>query len=179
MRYSQGVQELKIPGRLPPAAAAGRSNINAIAAGFLSIGRIRIPRKAVFPRMIIQGILNPQVNSLLSRVRHTNSLVIADRGFPFWPTIETIDLSLVDDIPTVLQVLGAIRQNFHIGQIHMAQEFLDQNQPEVRARFAQCTAGIPLIYEPHAEFKKRIPQAIGLIRTADTIQYANMILVSA
>jgi D-ribose pyranase len=129
--------------------------------------------------MIIQGILNPQILSLLSRVRHTNMLVIADRGFPFWPAIETVDISLVDDVPTVLQVLGAIRSNFKIGQIHMAQEFLDQNTPEVRARFAQGAAGIPLTYEPHADFKKRVPQAVGLIRTADTIQYANLILVSA
>jgi D-ribose pyranase len=129
--------------------------------------------------MIIQGILNPQINSLLSRVRHTNMLVIADRGFPFWPAIETVDISLVDDIPTVLQVLDSIRSNFRIGQIYMAQEFLDQNIPEVRARFALSAAGIPITYEPHTEFKKRIPQAVGLIRTADTVQYANMILVSA
>jgi D-ribose pyranase len=129
--------------------------------------------------MIIQGILNPQINSLLSRVRHTNLLVIADRGFPYWPAIETVDISLVDDIPTVLQVLDAVRQNFRIGQIHMAQEFLDQNAPEVRARFAKSAAGIPTSYEPHVEFKKRVPQAIGLIRTADTVQYANLILVSA
>lgn len=129
--------------------------------------------------MIIQGILNPQINSLLSRVRHTNLLVIADRGFPFWPTIETVDISLVDDIPTVLQVLDAIRPNFRIGQIYMAQEFLDQNPPDVRARFAQSTADIPVDYEPHTDFKKRVPQAVGLIRTADTIQYANMILLSA
>ena len=27
-------------------------------------------------------------------------------------------------------------------------------------------------------FKKRVPQAIGLIRTADTVQYANMIVES-
>ena len=130
-------------------------------------------------RMIIQGILNPQIISLLARVRHTNLLVIADRGFSFWPAIETVDISLVDDIPTVLQVLDAIRSNFRIGQITMAQEFLDQNTPEIRARFAQSAAGIPLSYEPHVDFKKRIPQAIGLIRTADTVQYANMILVSA
>jgi D-ribose pyranase len=37
-----------------------------------------------------------------------------------------------------------------------------------------------LTYEPHEEkFKKRVPSAIGLIRTGDTTQYANMILVSA
>ena len=76
--------------------------------------------------MLNTGIINPQVLSLLARVRHTNALVIADRGFPFWPTIETVDLSLVDNIPTVLQVLAAI----------------------------------------------------GLIRTGDTVQYANMILIS-
>ena len=54
--------------------------------------------------MIKTGILNPQINSLLSRVRHTNTLVIADRGFPFWPMIETVDISVVDDLPTVLQL---------------------------------------------------------------------------
>jgi len=34
-------------------------------------------------------------------------------------------------------------------------------------------------FEPHLEFKKRVPKAIGLIRTADTIQYANIIIESA
>jgi D-ribose pyranase len=129
--------------------------------------------------MIIQGILNPNINALLARVRHTNLLVIADRGFPYWPMIETVDISLVDGIPTVVQVLDAIRPNFRIGQLYMAQEFLDQNTPETQLRFARSTDGIPVQYEPHVEFKKRVPGAVGLIRTADTIQYANLILVSA
>lgn len=128
--------------------------------------------------MIRQGILNPLINSLLCRVRHTNMLVIADRGFPYWPGIETVDISLVDGIPTVLQVLEAIRPNFDIVQIHMAGEFREENTPEVQERFARATAGIALVFEPYAEMKKRVPQAIGLIRTGDTTQYANMVLVS-
>jgi len=128
--------------------------------------------------MIIHGILNPQINSLLARVRHTNMLVIADRGFPYWPMIETIDISLVDGIPTVLQVLDAIRQNFEISELFMAEEFKAVNPPEVCAEFARATARTRLCFEPHIELKKRVPGAIGLIRTADTIQYANMILVS-
>jgi len=32
-----------------------------------------------------------------ARLRHTNTLVIADQGFPFWPEIETVDISLVDE----------------------------------------------------------------------------------
>lgn len=123
-------------------------------------------------------ILNPGLLSLLARVRHTNAVIIADRGFPFWPQIETVDISLADNLPTVLQVLAAIRQDFHAAGAFMAHEFLEHNTPVVRATFAQALEGIPVTHEPHVEFKKRVPAAIGLIRTGDTIQYANMILVS-
>jgi D-ribose pyranase len=129
--------------------------------------------------MLKTGILNPQINSLLSHVRHTNTLVIADRGFPFWPMIETVDISVMDDLPTVLQVLAAIRPNFQIGKAWMAQEFLKQNSAKTRAAFASMLQGIELNHEPHVEFKKRLPHAIGLIRTGDTTQYANIILESA
>jgi D-ribose pyranase len=128
--------------------------------------------------MIKDGILNPNILSLLARIRHTNVLVIADRGFPFWPMIETVDLSLVDGIPTVLQVLKAVRENYVIDQAFMAQEFLEQNTPDVRNAFANALAPIPTTFEAHVEFKRRVPGAIGLIRTGETIQYANMILVS-
>jgi D-ribose pyranase len=129
--------------------------------------------------MLKTGILNPQINSLLSRVRHTNTLVIADRGFPFWPMIETIDIALVDDLPRVLDVLRALRPNFGIGKAWMAQEFLKHNPARTRALFADALRGVPLVHEPHVDFKKRIPHAIGLIRTGDTTPYANMILESA
>jgi len=129
--------------------------------------------------MLKTGILNPRLNDLLSRVRHTNTLVIADRGFPFWPEIETVDLSLVDGIPTVLQALAAIRANFVVGRVWMAREFVKNNDKAVRAAFSGAMRGIPVAYEPHLQFKKRVPAAVGLVRTGDTIQYANMILESA
>ena len=128
--------------------------------------------------MLINGILNPQINSLLARVRHTNMLVIADRGFPYWPMIETVDISLVDDIPTVLQVFRAIRSNFEISEIYIAEEFRKGNSPDTCQALADATAQIPLRYMEHEELKKYVSGAIGLIRTGDTVQYANMILVS-
>lgn len=129
--------------------------------------------------MLKTGILNPNVLSLLARVRHTNTLVIADRGFPFWPQIETVDISLTDGIPRVLDVLQAIRQNFVIGHAWMAEEFRRANGDAARQEFARALDGVPLTFEPHIEFKKRVPHAIGLIRTGDTTQYGNMILESA
>jgi D-ribose pyranase len=128
--------------------------------------------------MINSGILNPRILSLLARVRHTNALVIADRGFPFWPQIETVDISVVDDLPTVLQMLAAVRGNFNATQAFMAREFQKNNSAATRASFAKGLAGVPAKFEPHVQFKKRVPGAIGLIRTGDTTQYANVILIS-
>ena len=130
--------------------------------------------------MLKTGILNPHLLSLLARVRHTNTLVIADRGFPSWPGLETVDLSLVDGIPTVLQVLHAIRGNFVIGEARMAEQFLAHNDAETRAAFVRALEGIALTYEDHeGVFKPRVPRATGLIRTGDTTPYANLILTSA
>ena len=128
--------------------------------------------------MINSGILNPHILSLLARVRHTNALVIADRGFPFWPMIETVDVSVADDLPTVLQLIAAARANHNFTQAYQAEEFLKNNTPVVRQKFAAMLKGVPVKFEPHVEFKKRVPHAIGLIRTGDTVQYANTILIS-
>ena len=128
--------------------------------------------------MINSGILNPHLLALLARIRHTNALVISDRGFPFWPQIETVDISVVDDLPTVLQLIAAVRANHNFTQAYMAREFLKSNSAATRTAFAKGLAGVPTKFEPHVDFKKRVPSAIGLIRTGDTTQYANVILIS-
>ena len=129
--------------------------------------------------MLKNGILNPNLLALIARVRHTNTVVIADRGFPFWKELETVDLSLVDGIPTVLEVVAALRMHSHYDQAWMAEEFTLNNAPETRLSFDQALHGIPVSYEPHPAFKKLVPSAVGLIRTGDVIPYANLILRSA
>ena len=128
--------------------------------------------------MLIKGIINPEVNSLLSRVRHTNTLVIADAAFPSWPQVETVDLSLVRGIPTILQVLEAVLPNWKCGEVFMALEFKECNGAKMQAAFKRACRGIKMTFQPHLEFKKRVPGAIGLIRTGDTTPYGNIIHVS-
>jgi hypothetical protein len=70
------------------------------------------------------------------------------------------------------------RANFAAGRVFMAEEFLAANGSDVRLEFEQALPGVPLIFEPHVQFKKRVPQAVGLIRTGDTTPYANMIVES-
>jgi D-ribose pyranase len=129
--------------------------------------------------MLVRGILNPQLNSLLARVRHTNTLVIADRAFPFWPEVETVDLALIDDVPTVTQVLEAVLTHWQAGHAFMAAEFAAHNEAAIQERIARALGRIPRTMEPHVQFKLRVPHAIGLIRTGDTTPYANIILESA
>ncbi len=128
--------------------------------------------------MLINGIINPQLLSLISRIRHTNTLVIADAAFPFWNMIETVDLTLVRGVPTIPQVLDALLPNWKCGDIWMAEEFLSTNPEEVQETFESCCRGIRRQFEPHLTFKKRVPSAIGLIRTGDTTAYGNMVLES-
>jgi len=129
--------------------------------------------------LLKSGILNPAINSLVSRVRHTNTLVIADRGFPFWPQLETIDISLVDDIPRVLDVVQALLQNFRCGRAYIAEEFELHNSAKVIENLKAALGGIEVVRLPHVELKRHVPSATGLIRTGDTVHYANIILESA
>ncbi len=131
--------------------------------------------------MIQRGILNPDILHLIARVRHTNTLVIADWAFPFWPEIETVDISLTQGIPTILQVLELLKPNFKIGRVLQAEEFLSSNSEEIVKAYNTSFEEIPgvIIERPaHTDFKKLIPNAIGLIRTGDTTAYGNIILES-
>jgi D-ribose pyranase len=131
--------------------------------------------------MLQEGILNPAVLDLVARVRHTNTLVICDWAFPYWTEIETVDISLTRGIPTVLDVLKLLQPNFKVGHIWQAQEFLDTNPPETVAAFDRAFASFPhaaVTREAHLDFKKRVPNALGLIRTGDPTAYGNVILES-
>jgi D-ribose pyranase len=129
--------------------------------------------------MLKSGILNPHLPALLARFRHTNRIVIADRGLPSWPDVPTVDLSIIDDLPTVLDVLGPVLAACSVGRVTMAEEFLAQNSSRTASRFAKVAKRIELVHVTHEELKRLVPGSVGLIRTGDTTQYANLILESA
>ena len=129
--------------------------------------------------MLQSSILNPRMLDLVARVRHTNTLVIADWAFPYWPEVETMDLSLTHGIPRVLDVLDVLLPVFKVGHIWQAREFIDHNTVETVQRFDRVFGEIPVTREAHEDFKRRVPGAIGLIRTGDDTMYGNLILESA
>ena len=90
-----------------------------------------------------------------------------------------MDISLTHGIPTVLDVLDLLTPVFKIGRIWQAEEFLSHNPKDQIDRFAKSFGDLPLTREAHVDFKKRVPHAIGLIRTGDPTPYGNIILESA
>ena len=135
--------------------------------------------------MLQKGILNPQINHLLSRVRHTNTLVIADWAFPHFKDLEIIDISLTRGVPLITDLLDLLAPNFKVGHIWQASQFLDTNPQDVikiyDSKFEAFKANQPnlqITRLDHDAFKKMVPNAIGLIRTGDPTAYGNLILES-
>lgn len=135
--------------------------------------------------MIQKGILNPDLLELLARIRHTNTIVIADWAFPSWPEVQTVDLALTRGIPLITDVLDLLHANFKVGRIWQAEQFLTNNPQETLDKYESSFNGFKSLYPeleltrlPHDDLKKLVPEAIGLIRTGDPTAYGNLILES-
>jgi len=135
--------------------------------------------------MLQTGILNPALNELIARIRHTNTLVIADWAFPSWKEVEMIDISLTRGIPMITDLLDLLSSNFKVGRVWQAEEFLSTNPEETIQSYEESFQKLRVLSPQlevtrlaHLDFKKLVPNAIGLIRTGDPTAYGNVILES-
>ena len=123
------------------------------------------------------GVLHPALSHLLASTGHTDYFTVCDRGFPVPDGPERIDLALVDDIPTVLDVLRAVHAEFHLDRVlitHEMQEVSPGRVEELRALLGE----VPLEAVSHLELKRLGATAKATVRTGDTCPYANVIVVS-
>jgi D-ribose pyranase len=101
-------------------------------------------------------------------------LLIADRGFPVPDLPTVIDLSLIADVPTIPQVLNAIRPDLPVDRMIVAAE--QQTASPERWRENQV-GGLRVEALPHLSFKRLAKHAVGCIRTGDSAPYGNVLLV--
>ena len=123
------------------------------------------------------GIYHPAINHLLSSSGHTDYFTICDRGFPVPIGPERIDLALVDGIPTVMDVIRAILPEFHLDRVLIAEEAMTAS-PGYVDDLRLLLDSIPLVTIPHLELKDLAQHGRATIRTADTVPYANIVVVS-
>ena len=123
------------------------------------------------------GILHPALCHLLASTGHTDYFTICDRGFPVPPGPERIDLALVDDIPTVLDVLRAVIPEFRLDRLVIAQEMTEISPHRVE-ELRDVIGDVPLEVVSHLELKRLGATGKATVRTGDTCAYANVIVVS-
>lgn len=123
------------------------------------------------------GILHPGLCEVLASAGHTDYITVCDRGFPVPHGPRRIDLALVDDIPTVLDVLRAVTAEFALDRVIITQEMTEVSPGRVD-QLRALLGEIPLEVMPHIDFKHLAATAKATIRTGDTTPYANIILVS-
>lgn len=123
------------------------------------------------------GILHPGLLRVLAEMGHTDLLTVCDRGFPVPVGPARLDLALVDDIPTVPDVLRAIEGEFVIDSLIVAEE-MKEASPDRYRKLCEMFSGILIRTVSHVRFKDICRESRAVVRTGDTVPYANVIVVS-
>ena len=123
------------------------------------------------------GVLSPALSHLLASTGHTDYFTVCDRGFPVPEGPERIDLALVDDIPTVLDVLAAVIAEWSLDRVLITHE-MDAISPDRVAEMRGLLGEVPFERVSHGQLKRLAQGARATVRTGDTVPYANIIVVS-
>jgi D-ribose pyranase len=123
------------------------------------------------------GVLNPALSHLLASTGHTDYFTVCDRGFPVPEGPERIDLALVDDIPSILDVLAAVIAEWSLDRVLMAHE-MDAISPGRVADMEALLGDVPMERVSHGQLTHLAQTARATVRTGDTVPYANIIVVS-
>ena len=67
-------------------------------------------------------LLNSAISSVISRLGHTDSIVIGDAGLPIPQGPQRIDLAVTHGIPTFLQVAHAVTHEMQVESAIIAEE---------------------------------------------------------
>ncbi|OIJ14277.1 D-ribose pyranase [Anaerobacillus alkalilacustris] len=119
------------------------------------------------------GILNRDIASVLAKLGHTDTIVIADCGLPIPESVKCIDLSLKQGVPSFLDVLYEVLADMEVEEATFAQEVKTYNL-ELYSNLEAINLPIKMV--SHENFKELTKNAKAIIRTGENKPYANIIL---
>lgn len=73
-------------------------------------------------------VLNSDISSVISRLGHTDTLVVCDAGLPI-PKVQRIDMALTS-VPSFMQVLGVVTNEMQVEAVIIAEE-IKQHNPQL------------------------------------------------
>lgn len=123
-----------------------------------------------------QGLLQSEIARVLAALGHTQYIVIGDAGLPVPPGVPCVDLALRAGVPSFLDALATVLPECVFESYVMASEAEQGNAP-LMDQVRKSLSPMPERLVPHEEFKRLSMGAQCVIRTGETIPYANIILV--
>lgn len=121
--------------------------------------------------------LNSDILEVISRMGHTDEIVIADAGLPIPDGVRRIDLAISPGNPDFIMVLKELLEVYACEGYVLAEEIQAKN-PEIEEQIRDLLPEVEGRYIPHEEFKQATGNAKAVIRTGECTPYANMILRS-
>ncbi|WLR51356.1 D-ribose pyranase [Bacillus tianshenii] len=121
------------------------------------------------------GILNSEIASVLAKLGHKDTVVIADCGLPIPDQVKRIDLALTKGIPSFQAVLEAVAADMEVEKMTIANE-ISLHNAELEAKVKNSYNTIAINYVSHDELKEMCQTAKAVIRTGEVTPYANVIL---
>jgi D-ribose pyranase len=128
-------------------------------------------------------VLNAEISSVISRLGHTDTLVIGDAGLPIPQGPQRIDLALTHGIPSFIQVLENVCQEMQVEAAILADEIKKYNPVlhdlllEFFFQLQQHQGNtIEIRYTRHEQFKQQTATSLAVIRSGECSPYANVIL---
>lgn len=110
-------------------------------------------------------LLNSNLKYLLARMGHRDLLAVTDAGFNIPRSVETVDLALSEDIPTLSQALEAIKSEVVIEKITLAEEIKTQ-APEILEEYKRIFPSTEIEFIPHTpDFDNLVAASKGAVRT--------------
>ncbi|WP_413721806.1 D-ribose pyranase [Sodalis sp. RH23] len=130
-------------------------------------------------------LLNAEVSALISRLGHTDEIVIADAGLPIPATAARIDLALTQGVPGFLQVFDVVASEMQVERAIIASEMAAHNPALHQALLAGLSQleqaqgnTIVIDYISHQAFKAQTAHSRAVIRSGECSPFANVILCS-
>lgn len=124
-----------------------------------------------------KGILNPELNRVISSMGHFDLLTVCDAGLPIPFDVERIDLSIEENLPRFLDVVSAIAKDLEVQRIVLAEEAIEKN-PAIIEGLQSIFRDVEVDYITHESFKLLTQKSRAVIRTGECSPYANVILES-
>lgn len=106
-------------------------------------------------------VLNSEISTVISRLGHTDTLVVCDAGLPIPNSTTRIDMALTQGVPSFMQVLDVVTREMQVEAAILASE-IKQHNPQLHETLLshieqlQQHQGntIEIRYTTHEQFKK-------------------------